>query len=203
MELISKLWSDMVALRSMSAWLQWTSIALVFVSGFLQVAKFAIDRREKDLSSTAQAELINPIAQPVRIATATVDIVAESPDDVNTTFMDSGGYLAFGKGKDVLMVLSSTQSSARQTGHNAVNWRGVLNMDARDPSIGKPVRFLRNAEYLQIGFRQLKPRSHIKSGTIAVTINGAVRLDFPVPEQEMNENRIVVPLLPEYLKTLE
>ena len=48
-------WSDIGSLRSVSGWLQWISIGLVFLSGLLQVGKFLVDRREKVLSALAQA----------------------------------------------------------------------------------------------------------------------------------------------------
>jgi hypothetical protein len=48
MDLIARFWSDIGTLKLVSAWLQWISISLVFVSGFLQVGKF-VDRQEKVL----------------------------------------------------------------------------------------------------------------------------------------------------------
>lgn len=192
MDTTPSLWLNITSLRSVSGWFQWVSIGLVFLSGLLQVGKFLVDRREKALSAMAQAELLNPAAQPVRTGTITVEVVAESTDQVNATFRDRGGYAAFGRGTEVLMVLAATESRAKQTGQGEVVWRGVFNMDATDPSVGKPVRFLQEAEYLQIGFTQMPPRSKIKRGLAVVTINSSVRLEIPVPEQQMMEDKIMV-----------
>lgn len=183
-------WSDVASLRSVSAWLQWISIALVFCSGFLQVGKFLVDRREKDLAAVAQAEKLNPAAQPIRTGTVTIEVVAESTESIDTTFMDRGGYVAFGRGSDALLTLSDTQCRAVQNGQGEVVWRGVFNMDATDPSVGKAVRFLLDAEYLQVNFAPLPPKSKIKRGLAVVTINSAVRLEIPIPEQQMSDDRI-------------
>jgi hypothetical protein len=196
------IWSNLTALRSLGAWLQWTSIALVFLSGLLQVGKYLVDRRKKTLSSAAQAELINPAAQPIRTATVTVDLTVESNDQVNTTYMDRGGYVAFGRGPDALLVMADTESRARQTGQGEVQWRGVFNMDATNSAVGKPVRFLRESEYLQVGFQLLPAKSKIKKGLAVVTINSAVRLEIPIPEQNMEDDKIMVRALAQFLDVL-
>jgi len=203
METVTGFWSDITSLRSVSAWFQWVSIGLVFFSGLLQLGKFLVDRRERALTAIAQGELVNPAAQPIRTGTVTIEVVAESNDQVNTTFMDRGGYVAFGRGTEALMVLSATESRARQTGQGDVIWHGVFNMDATDPSVGKPVRFLRDAEFLQVQFVNLPAKSKIKRGLAVVTINSAVRLEIPVPEQQMPEDKIIVPQVGRFLSSLK
>jgi len=198
----SEIWANIGSLRMVSAWLQWVSIGLVFVSGFLQVGKFMVDRRERTLAAVAQAELLNPAAQPIRTGTVTVEVVAESTEDIDTNFMDRGGYLAFCRGQDVLMMFAATESLARQTGHGEVVWRGIFNLDVTDRSVGKPVRFLRESEYVQVGFAKLSPKSRIRRGMAVVTINSAVRLEIPVPEQQMVEDRILVPGVGQFLGAL-
>ncbi len=185
-------WSDLGTLRSISTWFQWASIGLVFVSGFLQVGKYFVDRRERALAAAVQAERENPAARPIQTASATVELVVESRDDVNTTYMDRGGYIGFARGTEALMLLAATQSRARQTGGGEVVWDGVFSMDARDAAVGKPVRSLVETEYLQIGFSRLAPKSKVKSGSVIVTINSAVRLEVPVPAQEMTDDKILV-----------
>ena len=53
------MWSDISGLRSLSGWFQWVSIGLVFVSGFLQLGRTVVDRREKDLSAIEQTARAN------------------------------------------------------------------------------------------------------------------------------------------------
>jgi len=49
-------WGNGESLRNISSYLQWISIALVFFSGTLQLAKFVIDRQEKALAGGIQLE---------------------------------------------------------------------------------------------------------------------------------------------------
>ena len=202
MEIWSRGWADIGSLRTASAWLQWISIGLVFVSGFLQVGKFVVDRRERALSSLAQAELLNPAAQPIRTGTVTIDLVVESAENINADYMDRGGYFAFCRGQDALMILAATESRARQTGNGEVAWRGIFNLDVTHQSVGRPVRFLRDAEYAQIGFANLAAKSHIRRGLAVVTINSAVRLEIPIPEQQMVDDKILVQGIAQYLEGL-
>jgi hypothetical protein len=181
------------SLRSLSWWLQAISIALVFVSGFLQVGRLAVDRREKQISAAMQAERANPVRQPIQTGTCTVEVVVESGEPTNTHFMDAGGYFAFGKGADALIVMAATQSDANQTGSGEVVWRGIFSLDATDSSIGKPVQFLREAEYGQIGFKMLAAGSKVKRGRAIVTLNSQVRIELSVPAQVMEADRIMIP----------
>ena len=126
------MWDDINLLRTVSVWLQWTSIALVFVSGCLQVGKFVIDRREKALVAIEQRELAHPGRQLVATGSATVEVYVQSTETFDNRFMDQGGYLAFGRGNDALMTLTSTECIAKQLGNNQVLWRGVFSLDATD-----------------------------------------------------------------------
>lgn len=56
MELIMRFWTNVDSLRSLSSYLQWISISLVFIGGGLQIAKYAVDRREKDLVALIQSQ---------------------------------------------------------------------------------------------------------------------------------------------------
>jgi hypothetical protein len=68
------MWSDIGELRNLSNWLQGTSISLVFVSGFLQVGKYVVDRREKALSVIEQ----HPTNQAITSGSATVELIEDS-----------------------------------------------------------------------------------------------------------------------------
>ena len=203
MELFTNLWRDIGALRSLSNWLQWISITLVFFSGFLQVSKYVVDRREKSLSSIAQAEQLNPHNKPIHSGTATVEVVVESAEQIDTHYMDRGGYLAFGRGQDALMLLTSLDSFAKQTGNNELRWKGIFTLDATDVSVGKAVNHLREAEYIQIGFHIMKAKSKIKGGTAIVTLNSAVRLTVQIPPQEMVGDHFMVPNIRSVLDQLQ
>lgn len=194
MDLLPNLWRDISGLRSLSNWLQWVSISLVFVSGFLQVGKYVVDRREKSLSAIAQAEQLSPYNKPIHTATATVELVVESAEQIHTHYMDRGGYLAFAKGQEALALMTSLDCFVRPAGKNELAWKGIFNLDAAHEAIGKPVNFLRTAEYIQIGFNPMKPKSRVKHGTAIVTINSAIRLTVDIPAQQMPGDFILVPI---------
>jgi hypothetical protein len=183
------MWNDAETLRTVSFFLQWISIALIFFGGFLQVGKVVVDRREKVISSVLQA----PTSQPIHLGSAVIELVEDTDRQANNHFMDSGAYLAFARGSDALMILRSLDSFANQHGKNEVLWRSTLSLDLGDAAIGKPVRHLRDAEYLQLGFGQLKSGASIKSGSVIVTVNTAVRLQAAVPAQKVDEeNRLFI-----------
>jgi hypothetical protein len=179
------MWNDIAELRSLSTLVQWTSIALIFFGGFLQVGKYVVDRREKELSSIEQAAKENPIAQIIHTGSAAIELIEESNDPKNNHFMDSGAFAAFGENADSLMIMRSLDSFAAQTGNHEVVWRAVLSLDLADKSVGKAIRHLRDAEYIQMGFGPLKSGSKIKSGFLTITLNSAVRLQASIPKQEV------------------
>jgi hypothetical protein len=177
------MWDSIAELRTLSGILQWVSIGLVFISGFLQVGKFIVDRREKVLSNIEQAERLSPLAQPIQTAGAVIEIVQVSKDAVDAHYMDSGAALAFAKGDQALMVLRSLDSFAVQNGKGEIVWRATLVLDLADVSVGKPVRSLRDSDFLEFLFGQLKEGAVIRDGSVAVTINSAVRLQAKIPSQ--------------------
>lgn len=231
------MWNDPGQLRSLSNFLQWAAIALVFLGGILQVARFTVDRREKAVSSDIQtrkesdfqqkisglevhlgerqkevaelkseatdlraettelrskAEALDPLRQAIKSATATVEVVIASAEAINSHFMDSGGYLAFAKGEDALMVVNSIDCFGLQQGGDRVLFRGVFTLDATSPIIGKGIGVLKISEYLQIGFKPMKPKQHVVSGRAVVTVNNAVRLEFDIQPQDMAADFVIV-----------
>lgn len=185
------MWNAMDQLRSLSGILQWSAIVLVFIGGFLQIGSLIVDRRVKTLEQAEQAEKLNPVAQVIRTATAIVELIQDTKDAANTHFMDSGAIIAFGKGTQALMVLRSLDSFANQNGRGEVIWRATLNLDLADPSVGRPIRSLRDAEYIQVSFGQLKEGAKIKLGNVTVTINSAVQLRAELSAQTVNQQQNV------------
>jgi hypothetical protein len=184
------MWNAITELRSLSSILQWSAIALVFFGGFLQIGTFIVDRRVKTLEQAEQAEKLNPVAQVIRTATAIVELVQDAKDPLNTHFMDSGAVIAFGKGTQALMVLRSLDSFANQNGRGEIIWRATLTLDLADPSVGRPIRSLKETEYVQVAFGQLKEGATIKSGSVTVTINSAVQLRAELPTQIVTQQQL-------------
>jgi hypothetical protein len=113
--------------------------------------------------------------------------------------MDQGGYLAFGKGQDAIFLVSATTSTGNQIGEARVRYRGVFNLDATSDVTQKPVLFLKEAQYAQIGFAAMAEKMEVLGGKAIVTINSAIRVEFPVPQQKMPKNFITVPDIQKYL----
>ena len=75
-------------------------------------------------------------------------------------------------------------------------------MDASDPAIGKPVHSLREAKYAQIQFLTMPKDSKVLGGTVRLTVNSAVQLDFVVPTQQVSGEQIFVKGISDVLKVL-
>ena len=135
---------------------------------------------------------LDPLHQTIKAATATVEVFIASGDAINTHYMDSGGYLAFAKGQDALMVVTSLDCFGIQQGGNRLLYRGVFTLDATSSIIGKPISTLKDAEYVQIGFKPMAQKQQVLQGRAIVTVNDSVRLEFQVPAQQMTQDFIVI-----------
>ncbi len=154
--------------------------------------KKIVDRLEKE----------NPLRKPIASATATVQVTIKSDAKVNSHFMDRGGYVALIKGSDALLLASSHESWGTQTGKGEVVYRGVFTMPADAPAVGKPIEFLKGAEYLQTEFIKMPTNSLILNGKAIFVINDSVRLEFSIPQQQSDEKRVFVHNLATGMKPL-
>lgn len=154
----------------------------------------------KKLIERLEAE--SPLRRPISAATATVEVSIESEEEINTTYMGSGGYLAFGKGTKTLLATSSRQCTARQTGNREIIYRAVFTMDAADSAVGRPVSFLKESEYLQIEFKPIPANSKVLGGRVICIINSSLSFEFPIPAQTTRENKIFIRDIEEFRKML-
>lgn len=182
-DIFTNIWESIPNLKSLSSWLQWISIAMVFVSGGLQIGRYVVDRREKYLSSIEHTKELSPFNKPIRTGTAKIKIIVASSKQINTRHLDRGCVLFLGQNGTILLSMSSIDSFEVQNGNNELIWSANLNLDIQDISIGKQVDFLKNANLLQMGFLLLPPASQIKSGRAIITLNSAVTLTFDIPQQ--------------------
>jgi hypothetical protein len=116
--------------------------------------------------------------------------------------MDQGGFAAFAKGSDAVMVASSIDSFGNTIATNEVRYRAVFQMAADDKMVGKPLRELGNAEYLQIEFAAMDENQPIKNGQAIVVLNGGLRLEFDVPPQRSQGRRVFIRGIQEKVRTL-
>ena len=130
-----------------------------------------------------QVEKILPFRQPINAASATVEIIVDSDEIINTHFMDRGGYLIFVKGQKALLKVSSQESWARQLGNTRVLYKAVFNMDVNDYAAGKPVNKLAESEYVQIFLHKIPKDKKVLSGKAVCTINNETRFEIDIPEQ--------------------
>ena len=135
---------------------------------------------------------LDPYEQPIRTATATVQVTIESDEQVNTTYMGQGGYVAFGKGAEALIIMLDRQCRAKQNGKGQVIYRGVFSMDAAHPASGKPLSFLKEAEYVQIVFKPMPPKSKVVTGEAICILNSQERIEFKILPQQMPNDKIFV-----------
>jgi hypothetical protein len=139
-----------------------------------------------------RVEAANPLLQPIRTATATVEIHIDSDQSINTTFLDRGGYFALGRANKAVLAASGTQARAMQVGGHDVIWRAVWEMDASDQAVGKPVQSLKEAQFAQIQFFAMPNNSKVVRGSVRLTINSTTQLDFNVPPQQESSNGLIL-----------
>jgi hypothetical protein len=130
-----------------------------------------------------QIERILPFRQPINAASATVELIVNSGEQINAHFMDSGGYLIFAKDQKAILTVSSQDSWVRQLGDDRVLYRAIFNMDVNDSAAGKPVNTLAESEYVQIFFHQIPKDKKVLNGKAVCTLNNEIRFEIDIPEQ--------------------
>ncbi len=133
-----------------------------------------------------------PYRQPIRSVSATVEVFVESAAEISTNYVTQGGLLAFGIASTPFLVTSSSQCTGIQQGDNRVLYRGIFQMDATDQAVGQSVYKLQESEYIQIQFQPIPSDAHVLGGLAVVTINSAVRLEFTIPDQVIEDGRILI-----------
>lgn len=241
MEFFINFWKNIEGLKSLSSYLNWFSIILIILGGFLLAAKHIVDRREKTLSDNLQiqkdslrtmketelqtkiedfetdieekqeeieelketAKFTDPYKQPIRSGSSTIEVTIESSEQINTTFMDRGGYIAFGSKGNAIMVMSSNTSTGITSGKNQVTYKGVFNLDASDVAIGKIVNSLKHTEFVQISFAKMPEQSIVLGGKAICTINGIVRFEMDIQPQKISKDFIIINKLKETFKSFK
>ena len=149
----------------------------------------AVEKRAAELEKKVEAS--DPVLQPIRAAKATVELQVESDDQVSTMFI-AGGHFVLARGKNPILIIAGDGATAKQLGNSRVLWRAVWNMDASDRAVGKQVKSLKEAEYCQINFQSMPKDSKIINGSVRLTINNDVQLDFVIPRQKASGDKIFI-----------
>lgn len=135
---------------------------------------------------------VDPFKKPIASATAHVEVTIKSEEQVDTSYMSEGGYLAFVKNRQPLLLTSNTQSSARQTGKGEVVYKADLQMQDDFSDIGEPVEILQTCSLIQIMFRKIPENSDVVKGKASVVINGDMRFEFEILPQQMQNEKILI-----------
>ena len=130
--------------------------------------------------------------QRIVTTTAKVEITIRSEEQVNARHPYNGAVLAFGKGTEALLTLSSVGSTAKQTGMGEVRYSSNLAMEATDKAFKQPLSFLQQIEYVHVRFDIIPPNSEVLSGTVVCIFNNTIPIELSVPSQKMRENFIRV-----------
>jgi hypothetical protein len=137
-------------------------------------------------------EADRPGNKPLASASASVEIVIDSPEQQNAHAMDESCFIAFGRGIEAVLTARSVDSFRRSIGTNEYLYHAVAQMPADDKMIGKPLRNIADAEYLQIEFSRMGETEKVIRGKAVVVFNGSLRAEFSVPAQTTSGRRILV-----------
>lgn len=135
---------------------------------------------------------VDPFKRPIASAKAHVEVTIKSEEQVDMTYMTKGGYLAFVKNRQSILLTSNTKSTARQNGKGGVVYKADLQIQADHSAIGKPVEILKTCDLIQIMFRKIPENSYVVKGKASVVINGDMRFEFEVLPQQMQNEKIII-----------
>ena len=106
--------------------------------------------------------------------------------------LGEGGYIAFFKGRNAYLVMSSRESNVRWVGENESVYRSIVKADATQEGVGKPMDFLKTTDFIQIGFNKIKKGMTITEGKAICTFNGSVQISFDIPEQTLLNDHVTI-----------
>jgi hypothetical protein len=145
---------------------------------------------------------IDPFVQPIVAATATVELLIKSDLQERAEMDGAAGFFSLASGKDSLLLTVGKQAIVYQQGNGTVLYRGVWSMDAKDTAAGKPVHSLRSAKYALILMRFMPEGSLVLNGSVRLTLNNSIHLDFAVPRQVAQKRNVFIRDISETLSRL-
>ena len=135
---------------------------------------------------------VDPLKKPISYAIADIEVIVKSDEQIDTTYMTKGGLLAFIKNKRSLLLVSDTKSRARQSGKGEIIYKGNFKIQSSYSQVGKSVEILQESDLIQIQFNKIPENSNVLGGKASVIINGDLRFDFEIPQQQMDGNKIII-----------
>ena len=90
------------------------------------------------------------------------------------------------------MLPSDTKSNARQNGQGKLFFTGTFQIQSKYSKIGKPVEILPESDLIQIEFNEIPEKSTVLGGKASIVINGDLRINFEIPSQKMEKDKIFI-----------
>jgi hypothetical protein len=150
---------------------------------------------------TDRVDTAKPSQQPIHSALAKIELVLDpsesgqfDPDDVDAHDFGCKGLLAFMRGTQTLLTLSSLECFRAKKDGEIVFW-AVVNMDPADSASGKPVHWLGATESVRVSIDLIPMNSRISRGKALVTVNGSVRMEMLISPQVL-DGRTAVAAIP-------
>jgi hypothetical protein len=163
-----------------------------FMGGLDNILRF-LDERVLKLSDSKTTPLQDIMDTSILTATATVDIIiASDKAEGKTSHIAPGNYVAFGKGSEALLVMSSTECTSEQTGERTLRYYSTVSLEATSRALNQPLSMLKEAEYVQICLEPMPSGSHVLSGKALCVFNGDIPMEIPIKPQRMTGELIII-----------
>ncbi len=90
------------------------------------------------------------------------------------------------------LTTASGDSFGNTIGTNEVRYQSVFQMPADYKMVGKPLRNIADAEFIQIEFSAMGENQKVIRGKAVVVFNGTLQAEFEIPSQTSDGRRIFV-----------
>ena len=133
-----------------------------------------------------------PYKQSIRSASAQVQVMMQQEGPDRSYQHSQKSYLSFRKGNEALLTIAAFGSTDIEEGNGRIRVYGMLDMDANDVAIGRPVSELQKSDVIQIQFVSMPKNARIIEGRAVVTVNSMVQLEITIPAQDPKDGLIFV-----------
>jgi len=136
----------------------------------------------------AKIRSLDPLEQPIASARITVSVsIPANKGRTPSELVGQGGIVWLSRGVTALLSANAGDHSIDDKG----NISFVADCLPDNPYMGKPIKRLTDAEYIQVAFGQeyMPINSVVDGGKVTVVVNNQVTLNFTVPPQTMSMER--------------
>jgi hypothetical protein len=152
-----------------------------------KIAEQELAKTRQELASTKseyeqRLAALDPLRQNIYTASliATVEVSGEKPKPGLAMNIGGNSVAAFAVRKEAVLVFGTNTYGADSSGNYYFN----APCGTESKWLGKQIKELRLAEYLQIIHRDIKEETEVSGGEAILIINGNVRLTFKIPPQK-------------------